>query len=171
MIRSKIISAALALIIAVAILLAACFAAIWVEHSRVYRQSSFLRSIVSGEDVSVLSIITDPQRRDMTARFIAALTNAYISFELIPHNEAQTFAAVFQSLSEGVHISHFEYRRHDLIMRGKADTMNDYNSFIEQLAATQRFALVTGHFNPTEDGKVMFEILCSTAQSSLATLI
>ena len=169
--RAKIISTAIALAIAAAIIVTTSFAASWVEHSRIYRQSRLLGAITGTEGVSILGIVTDPGKRDVTVKFIAALTSAYINFELIPYNEAQTFAAVFQSLSVGIYIDSFEYRRHDLMIRGFAGSMEDYNNFISSLAATQHFASVTGHANPILHGGISFEIWCSAAQSSPVALI
>jgi len=172
MTRHKIASAACALTIAAAILLGTHFAAAWITNSRIYLNSMLLVSITDrDEGVSMFSIITDAQKRDMTARFIGALTNAYIHFELIPHNEAQTFTAVFQSLGEGIHISEFEYRRHDLLIRGSADTPEAYEAFIKRLISTGHFISVTGSAQPTQNGGVVFEIWCAAPQNSPVILI
>ena len=160
MTRPKITSTLCALILAAAILLGTAFAAIWVEQSRIYQQSRLLASLMGREDVHMLSIITDSEKRDVTAKFIGALTSAYINFELIPYNEAQTFAAVFQSLSEGIHISNFAYRRHDLLIYGSADTIQDYENFTRRLAGTGHFASIVGHTRPARDGGITFEIWC-----------
>jgi len=163
--QSKVVSAALALAVATAILLSTSLAALWVEHSRIYMQSQLLRSIAGEDGVSMLSIITSPEKRDVTLRFIAAITTAYISFELIPYNEAQTFTAIFASLNEGIHIELFEYRRHDLVIRGHANSIQNYYSFIKNLADNGHFTSVTGYVLSEESDTVVFEIWCIAAQA------
>ena len=167
--QSKVISVALALAVATAILITTATAAIWIEHSRVYMQSQLLRSIAGEEGVNILSIVTSSEKRDVTAKFIAAITSAYINFELIPYNEVQTFTAVFMSLNEGVHIELFEYRRHDLVIRGNADSTENYDTFIKNLTDSGRFALVAGYVLSVENDTVTFEIWCKAAQNNPAT--
>jgi hypothetical protein len=169
--RHKIASAACALTIAASILLGTHLTAAWITNSRIYLNSMLLVSITDrDEGVSMFRVITDTEKRDMTARFIGALTNAYLRFELLPHTEAQTFAAVFQSLGEGIHISEFEYKRHDLLIRGNADTAEAYEAFLRQLSETGHFASVSGHTRPAYGGGVVFEIWCAS-QNPPAALI
>ena len=164
--RSKTISAALAVAVAAAILLSTSLAAAWVEHSRIYMQSQMIRSIAGEDGVSMFSIVTSPEKRDVTLRFVAAITNAYINFELIPYNEAQTFTAIFASLNEGIHIETFEYRRHDLVIHGYANSIQNYYSFVKNLADNGRFASVTGYVLSEENNTVIFEVWCISTQTS-----
>ena len=154
------------MIIAAAILLVTSLTAIWVEQSRLYQQSRLLASLTGRDGVSMLSIITESEKRDVTAKFIGALMSAYINFELIPYNEIQTFAAVFESLGEGIRISNFEYRRHDLLIHGIADTRQNYEDFTRRLTDTGHFASISGHTRPIESGGFAFEIWCVAVQNA-----
>ena len=159
-----------ALFAAAAVLLGTLFLAGQAEKSRLYLQSRMLGVIAKQDQVKVVSLLTDAEKRGALTKFIGALTSAYINFELIPYNEGQTFAAVFQSLEDGVHVEQFEYKRRDFLIRGWALTPEAYDAFAFKLSQSAGFSSVTGHKYLAVDDTIRFEIWCVTNHQSAPLL-
>lgn len=151
-----------AVVCAAAVLAGTTLLADGVSRSRLYRQSQVFRAIAAQDQLNLVSVVQDGELRSLLTHFIAAVTNAYVNFEMIPYNEGQTFVAVLQSMSGGVHIERIEYQRRNLRMEGEADTPETYQHFVEALRGTQHFQGVSGHSYLTVEDTVHFEIECAS---------
>ena len=161
-------SAALALIIALGIVYSGVALSGWVSgamrESTIYRQSMIISSVFSqGDNVGLTTVLTDARAREVMFKFARALTNAYVSFELIPYGQLQTFEVVYASLGPYVEIDDFTYRGHDLIITGFAPDEESYRAFLAGLSGAGYFSSVQGSFSKKEDGRIRFEIECAAA--------
>jgi hypothetical protein len=151
--------AALAAVAAAAgILLAAGLLAGALKKSELYSQSRFLSTLLSEDAVELRDFATDRENLSTLVKFVGAVTEAYIDFELIPVGEADAFAAVFESRPRAVRIVRFEYRGKDLSIFGTAPDEAQYGEFVARLTDTGSFASVSGSFTDSADGAVSFEI-------------
>lgn len=137
------------------------YAAQQVVDSAVYRQSKLISMIVQQDSVGIASLVQDTRNIDLVVKFSGAIASAYINFELIPLNEASTFVAVFESVPDSVTVESFEYRRHNLVIYGYADSVADYNEFIGALRQRDYFDTISGHWYDSTHGGLRFEIECS----------
>lgn len=155
-----------ALLLAAALLLGGILLARQLTESPIYRQSQIISSIFSGvdslgeENPGWSTLLTDDNGRDVLLKFAGALANAYVSFELIPINEAETFAAIYQSLDDSIGIDEFSYHRKNLSITGSAADEAAYEGFISRLEETAHFEQVSGHSYTATDDSVKFEIEC-----------
>ena len=163
------LSSALAAILAVTVILSVtATAAQAVLKSRIYHQSRIFSTIASQEQVDIIDVISGGETRNILVKFVAAVTNAYMNFEMIPYNEGQVFVTVFQSIPSNVHIEQFAYRRRNLIIKGISASKDDYNSLMRSLRNSEYFQNVTGHSYLAVDDTVHFEAECiSHSQSNL----
>lgn len=150
-----------ALLLAAAILLGAVLAAQGVSGSSWYRQSKIIGSIVSQESFGVSELVSDRRHVDVLLKFVSAVANAYVSFELIPVNEGTTFAAVFESIGPVITVERFDYQRRDLIITGLSPDRSGYYEFLRRLRSKPAFSGVSGHYYITVDDEVRFEIQCT----------
>ena len=134
-----------------------------VRESALYRQSMIASSIFSEQDVGLGSLLTDAKARGTLLKFAGALADAYVSFELIPHNELDTFTAVFHSLVPAIEVESFAYRGKNLIIAGTSLDEAGYQEFLSQLRESGHFAEVRGDFQTSDDGVLRFEIECVSA--------
>ena len=134
-----------------------------VHDSAFYRQSQIIGSIFSQEDASLGQIITDAGARNTLFKFAGALANAYVSFEFIPHNEMQTFTAVYESLGSVTEIYSFEYQGKNLVITGSSPDAAGYLEFLDRLRLHRHFTHVTGSYRTTWEGRAAFEIVCVSA--------
>jgi len=131
-----------------------------VRESTVYRQSMIISSMFSGEDeLGMGTVLTDARARGLLLRFARAVTRAYVSFELIPYGQLETFSVVLNNLGPTVEVEDFEYRGHDLIITGTALDQANYREFLSGLMASDYFGDVRGNFREAAGG-VHFEIVC-----------
>jgi len=136
-----------------------------VQESAAYRHSVILTSVFSGEDdVGLGAILTDARARGLFFKFARTLTNAYVSFELIPYGQLETFSVVYAALGPHVEIDDFIYRGHDLIITGSVLSEASYHEFLASLSGSGYFLDVRGRFDISGDGGVRFEIECLAAQ-------
>lgn len=148
-----------AILLISAVISVSAFLSLEVKSSALYRQSRVLSMLIRQEPAGIAGVLKDTRNIDMAVKFAGALTTAYINFELIPLGEAATFAAVFESIPEGVDIESFEYRRKDLYITVSAGDA-DYLAFISGLRDQEHFSSVTGKRLVSGDGKAMYEIVC-----------
>lgn len=155
-----------ALLLAAALCLGGILLAQRITGSSLVRQSRIIRSIFTDqEDAPALTnVIIDPRGREVLLKFAGGLANAYVSFELIPVNEAATFNAVLESLGPVVEIEAFAYHRRNLTITGTSPDESGYREFVRRLQATGHFEGVTGHFYWNTDDLVQFEIECVAAE-------
>lgn len=154
-----------ALLLAAALLFGGILLARRLTESPFYRQSQIISSIFSGVEATEESpgwsaMLTDARKRNVLMKFAGALANAYVSFELIPINEAETFTAIYESLGDSVEIEEFSYHRKNLTIRGFAADEAGYDGFVADLKASGRFEQVSGHGYTATDDSVRFEIEC-----------
>ena len=154
-----------------AVLLITCLLALGARNSRIYQHGVVLGFIARQEQVSLLALVTNPEKRSVMTKFIGATTAAYLDFEMLPYGGAQTFTAVFSSLGEGIAIEGFEYRRRDLMISGFADSPEAFDGFISRLEEAGHFASVVGYEYPEEQDKIPFEIWCISSHAIPAVLI
>jgi len=155
-----------ALLLAAAILLATILMAWRVQDSALYRQSTVIRSIFSQESVGMGELLGQRKNIQMLAKFVGAVTTAYINFELIPVNEAATFAAVFQSVGEDITVDRFEYQRRNLEIDGTALSVEGYQRFVESLRVQNHFDSVSGDYYITTDDTVRFTVICAASTTA-----
>jgi len=148
-----------ALLLAAAVLLGSMLLARQVENSELYRQSRIVRLVVSQDTVGLADILRDRGNVQMLLKFAGAVTSAYINFELIPLHEADTFAALFQSLDPQITVSAFSYQGRSLTVDGAADTERGYERFVENLRQQGYFASVSGDYYIATDDTVQFRIV------------
>ena len=151
-----------ALLLTAALALGGILTANMITGSALYRQSKVIGSIFSdnNESFGVSDILWDAGSRAMLLKFAGALADAYVSFELIPVNEAATFAAVYESTVPAVEIDGFSYRRKDLIITGAASDESAYFEFVRRLRAKNHFDSVSGHYYITTGNLIRFELQC-----------
>lgn len=131
-----------------------------VENSSLYRQGRFVGSVLSQESVGAGEILGNTKSIRMTVKFAAAVTSAYINFELIPVNEASTFVVIFESVNDGINVELFEYRRKNLVIDGYADTQEAFEAFLGNLRHRDYFDSVSGDSYLTTEDTVRFRIVC-----------
>ncbi len=155
-----------ALLLAAALLLGGMLLSQQVLESDFYRTSKIIRLLTVDSDQSpgMLGMLTDSRNRDVLLKFTEAVANAYVNFELIPVNEAETFSAVYESLGSLVKIEEFRYHRRNLVIVGTAPDEAYYQEFLRRLRSKERFEAVTGHSYLTTDNVIRFEIECVPAQ-------
>ena len=156
---------ALALMLALGIVYSGIALSGWVSgevrESNLYRQSVIISSVFSQEDdVGLSTVLTDQRARGLMFKFARALTSAYVSFELIPYGQLETFGVVYASLGPHVEIGDFAYRGHDLVITGSAPNEESYREFLESLKDSGYFLAVRGIFGAAQGGGVNFEIEC-----------
>jgi len=149
-----------AVFLAVIILLSSVFAVQAIENSKIYMQSRFLSNVFSKDSGGLFATVTNPKRLDTTAKFIGAVTAAYIDFEMIPVNEASTFLAVIESINDSIDVEHFSYSGKNLTITGYAANRKDYFEFFDMLNSSEHFSLVTGQQYVTHNDVIRFEIEC-----------
>ena len=133
------------------------------RESTAYRQSRIISSVFSEEsDVGLTAVLADRQARDLLIEFARALMSAYVSFELIPYGQFETFGVVYSSLGPAVEIDSFAYRGHDLIITGFAPDEESYLEFLSRLEGSGHFLAVNGSFS-RENDSIRFEITCIAA--------
>lgn len=155
-----------ALLLAAALCLGGILLARQVTESNLVRQSQIIRSVFSGEEDSpaLAKVVTDPRGREALLKFAQGLANAYVSFELIPINEAATFSAVLESMGPVVEIEAFAYHRRNLTITGTAPDETGYQEFVRRLRGTGHFEGVSGHAYLTNENLFRFEIECVAAE-------
>ena len=153
-----------ALLLCAAIMLGGVFASQQFRASQIYLQSQIIRSIYSEPGSDELpgwtGFVTDSRSREVLFMFAGAVANAYVSFELIPHGEAATFAVIYSSLVPDIEIADFSYNRQNLTITGISDSMAGYTDFLEQLRESGHFYKVNGMHVIRGDGTIRFEIEC-----------
>ena len=133
------------------------------QESAVYRQSVVISSLFSqGDEPSLGTALTDARTRGLLLEFARALTSAYVTFELIPYGQLETFGVVYASLDPRLEIESFAYRGHDLIITGFAPDEESYHKFLAGLRGSGYFGEVRGSFSPHKGG-IRFEIECLAA--------
>ena len=160
-------SAALALLLTLGVVLGGVALSGWisgeVRESTAYRHSQIISSVFSeDESVGLTTVLTDRQARGLLIEFTRALMSAYLSFELIPYGQFETFGVVYASLGPAVEIDSFAYRGHDLIITGFAPDEESYQEFLSGLKESGHFLDVCGSFR-LESDRVHFEIVCVSA--------
>lgn len=162
---SNISSMTAAFFLAALVLVSTMTAAEAVSNSKFFRQSKFVTTLLSSDSTSLTTIVTNPKTLDAFTKFLGAVTTAYINFEMIPVNEANTFIAVFESLNEAIEIESFTYHGKSLTITGTATGRTEYFRFYRALEATEHFASVNGHQYITVDDNVRFEIECAAEEA------
>ena len=154
----------LALTLVAAITLSGAALAGWVSagvrDNYLYRQSRIIGSVFSQEDVGLSVVLTDARARDTLWLFARALADAYVSFELIPYGEMETFTAVYSSLGPEVEITGFAYHGRNLVITGTAPDKESCLAFLKALQESGHFWEVSGSFDTCEDA-VSFKIECT----------
>jgi len=149
-----------ALLISAAILPGAFFTAGRILDSRLIMQSRYARILLSQDDsYGITDMITNPKRYDAFLKFIGAVTAAYVNFEMIPLNEAKTFAVIFESMGGDIAIEDFEYQNNMLTITGTAPDVEAAGIFRDALRERGYFASVFMRRYEAEDG-AGFEIEC-----------
>ena len=134
-----------------------------VKNSGVYRQSRVISLLISQDSVGLGGMVTDTRNLPTLLKFTGALTSAYIDFELIPLNEINTFAVVWESMPEGLEIERFRYRGHNLSIYGVAPTRASYREFVTALRGHNYFDSVSEQSYLTTDDTVRFELECAVS--------
>jgi len=131
-----------------------------VRESNAYRHSQIIASVFPEEaDVGFTTVLANSEARSLLFMFTRALMDAYVSFELIPYGQFETFGVVYSSLNPKVAVSGFAYRGHDLLITGFAPNQESYLEFLTNLENRGYFRAVQGSYC-TEEGKARFEITC-----------
>lgn len=157
-----------AVMVAVLVLFTGTVAANTVRQSEFYSKSRVISLIFSQDGIAVTDIAGNKRNVDMMLKFVGALTSAYINFELIPVNEAGTFAAVFRSVPPEVTIDKFEYHRKNLTITGTASALEEYERFLDSLQEDGYFESVTGHHYLTTDDQIRFTLACTADTGTTA---
>lgn len=168
--KNNFFTVVIAVLTAMAVFLSTWWLSDMAEKSKIYQQSRIIGRLASQEQLDITSIVLDGEKRDITAKFVGALTTAYINFEMIPYSEGQTFVVLMQSINEGIHVENLEYKRRDLVISGVSNTIADYNSFMEHMENSGHFSSVTGHEYLNVDGGVNFDIWCAAENTGAALL-
>ena len=147
--------------VASAVFLGASEVAMLVNNSTLLRQSRIFRNLLEQEDsVDIMQIVKSKNIRKAAEKFTAALTNAYVSFEMIPYDQGKTFTAIMSSLNDGIEVELFEYHGRDLLIVGKSDNMENYESFSLGLSSSGIFENVVKMHTELPDGEIEFSITC-----------
>lgn len=149
-----------ALLSAGLVLFGATFAAQQVLSSKLYTQSRLIRRIVQQEQIQLADMASNRRNLDLLLQFAGAVTSAYIDFELIPINEANTFAVIFDSLPGNIEITHFDYQRKDLIIEGISPDPESVEAFRAALEESAYFAQVNGEVQGSDTNNMPFRIEC-----------
>lgn len=163
----RLVDVVLAVVLAVAIFLGCHALAQKAHNSALLTQSRILRQLVADDSVDFMAIIKDENQRDVLKRFVAALANAYVSFELIPINEGDTLMAVISSLEPGIHVDAFAYQGRDLMIYGRADNRLAFDRLVWNLRNTDYFARVEPESWDSEAGPLEFAIACRAKEVTL----
>lgn len=155
-----------ALLLAAALLLGGVLLSNQVQQSSLYRQSKIIRSIISDSEQSpgMMGMLTDAKSRGVLLKFAEAMADGYVNFELIPVNEAETFAAVYESMGSMVEIEEFFYHRRNLVVVGTTSDEAYYREFLRRLRGREHFEAVAGHYYLTTDDAIRFEVECVPVQ-------
>lgn len=155
---------AMALFLCVSIMLGGVMVSRQFRESRIYRQSMIIGSIYNETGSDSLpgwsGLLTDPRSRNALIKFAGAVASAYVTFELIPVNEAETFAVIYESMPTDMEIGGFAYHRRDLTITGTAAGLPVYLEFLDKLREREYFLNVTGSYIETTGNAVRFEIGC-----------
>ncbi|MFV0401179.1 MAG: PilN domain-containing protein [Oscillospiraceae bacterium] len=163
-----IVSLLQAVVLAALILVGTLWGAEALADSTLFTQSRILREIMSEESLDFTAILTDADRRTMLQHFIGGVTNAYVSFEMIPLNEGKTLEAIFSSLSDEIFIEKFEYHRRDLTLTGYAENSEACEAFVNRLESTGYFASVeiAEQTEGGEGGRTNFVVECGAKEQT-----
>jgi Tfp pilus assembly protein PilN len=148
------------LLVAALILLSTLLLAQRVVASTFFRQSRFVSAVLSQDSTSLTGILSDPQKLDASAKFLGAVTTAYLNFEMIPVNEARTFTAIFESLDSDIAIDNFTYQGKTLIIAGEAPDEKTLEAFRQDLEDQAYFTAVSLHQYTTVEDRIRFEMAC-----------
>jgi Tfp pilus assembly protein PilN len=148
------------LLAAALILLSTLLLAQRVEASTFFRQSRFVSAVLSQDSTSLTGILSDPQKLDASAKFLGAVTTAYLNFEMIPVNEARTFTVIFESLDSDIAIESFAYQGKTLIIAGEAPDEKTLEAFRQDLEDQAYFTAVGLHQYTTVEDRIRFEMAC-----------
>lgn len=154
-----------AVIAAAAVLFSTLLLSIPVSNSAFFQKSRFVRMILATDSVGISGLVANTAHVDVLIKFLGAVTTAYINFERIPVNEASTFAAIFESLTEvdgTIGIESFSYQGRAIIITGTADTEQACEAFLAGLSEQKHFSAVSGHKYTTTEDNIRFEIECTT---------
>lgn len=160
--KDHLLASIVALALVAVIFLSTTHAARLVLNSEIYGKSRLISRIVAQDSVGVVNIVADRRNIDMLLKFVGAITSAYIDFELIPLNEAGTFAVVFESAVDLVEIEKFSYHRKDLTIEGTAADEESYADFLQRLSESDYFENVAGHYYITTGDTIRFQIDCAS---------
>jgi len=149
-----------AVLTAAIILLSTTLMAQQVAKSSIYRQSKFISMLVSQDELQVADLLKSAETVRFAAKFASAVTEAYISFELIPVYEVSTFMAVFEGMNESIAVDRFAYDRKDIIIYGEAADKDAYDDFLAALQETEHFSGISGRYYISTDNTVKFEAVC-----------
>lgn len=157
----------LSLGIAALILVTSAKAATSLRESSLMTQSQVVRSILADDAVGISSFLTSKEKRGMLRGFVKAVTDAYVSFELIPVNEGKTFATIFQSINDDIIIDEFTYHRRDLRLHGHG-TKAGYEEFVQSLEKSNYFyQVIQISVTETEVDEVEFTLDCQAEPISV----
>jgi Tfp pilus assembly protein PilN len=148
------------LLAAALILLSTLFLAQQVVESTFFRRSRFVSAVLSQDSTSLTGILSDPQKLDASAKFLGAVTTAYINFEMIPVNEARTFTVIFESLPGDIAVDSFTYQGKTLLIAGEAPDEKILEDFRQDLTEQAYFTAVSLHQYTTVEDRIRFEMAC-----------
>lgn len=141
------------LIIALSVLLS-----VSVLESGIYRQSKIAGFIISNSEDNKSQIISDPK---IFVKFVRAVANAYVNFDMIPIHEAATFFALAESTDDDINIDDLAYESKTLLITGTAKDIESFDMFLEKLSQSEHFRHVTSHYYTTKKDQIKFSIECS----------
>jgi len=159
--RERVTGALAGLIAAALVMLSMDFAAAHVRRSRTFLQSRFAALLFSEGPLHISQVLTDQENISMFIHFLGAVTAAYINFDMIPVNEAQTFAVLFESRPGAVRIEDFAYQGKLLTIDGTAADERVAILFLQTLEERAYFRSLSGETRIMSDGVVRFEIVCA----------
>ncbi|MDL2234205.1 hypothetical protein LJC63_11600 [Ruminococcaceae bacterium OttesenSCG-928-L11] len=130
-------------------------------ESTLLMQSRFARTVLAQDSMNPIRMVTEPQKLNVLLKFIGAVTTAYINFEMIPVNEAQTFVVLFESAGDDIAIESFAYHGKKLLVTGTAPTAEACERFRDALEDKRYFSSVALHQYTTTDDEIRFEMECA----------
>lgn len=129
-----------------------------VESSSLLTHSRVLKGLLEEDTVDIWSIVSQTGKREGAVKFISALADAYVAFELIPHKEGQTLMHIMNSMNDDIEIESFSYSGRDLTIKGKSATLGGYEDFVEKLDSSSYFIMVEESYLEEKDSEVFFVV-------------
>lgn len=125
-----------------------------------YRVELFEKAVA--QQGTLVKLLSDEEAHDTASKYIAAIADATIRFELFPQKgEAEAFLEILTAQPAKITVERFSFTGHDLTIYCSAETVEPINQFVSGLGSAKSFREVTLETERREDGRYIGTIFCT----------